>query len=89
MINHDELQDSNRERWRLYAHDLHQARLWTALVLGVPGGVDQGVHGQSLVWMILTCDIRSLLQLKLSILIKVLLVCVSVCLSVRYHFSIN
>ena len=45
-------QNSNRKRWRLHAHDLHQVRLWTALVLGLPGGVDQGVYGQSLVWVI-------------------------------------
>merc|ERR1719509_701110 len=45
------MQDANRERWWVYAHDLYQGWVWPALVLGVLGGVDKGMHGQSLVWM--------------------------------------
>lgn len=38
------------DRW-MYAYDLYSSTVRISLVLGVPDGVDKGVHGESLVWL--------------------------------------
>ena len=45
------LQDAHREGWGLHAHDLQQVWLRPPLVLGLSDRVDQGLHGEPLVWM--------------------------------------